>query len=50
MGLLTLQLAKGIADVDALDLRGLDLGLVERAQSGLAHDVGDVLPVAGPGF
>ena len=46
--LLALQFAKGVAYVDALHLRGVELTLLQRAQCGLAHHVGDVLPLTRP--
>ncbi len=46
VGLLALQLAKGIAHMDALDGRGVQAGMVQHALRGLLDHVRDVLTLA----
>ena len=50
MGLLALQLAKGIAHMDALDGRGVQAGMVQHALRGLLDHVRDVLTLTCPGL
>ena len=46
MGLLPLQLAKGVAHMDALDVARLQLAGLQRTQRGFAGHVRNVLAVA----
>ena len=48
MRLLALQLAKGIAHVDAGDRRSVQLARRQSTERGLTRDVGNILALAGP--